>query len=59
VDLDFHSHLSALFDWVYLDPDQHSKSRSGSGFRRAKLAHIIRNYKEFHVLKCWMFSFEG
>jgi hypothetical protein len=27
---------------VYLDPDPHSKSRSGSGFRRAKSAHIIR-----------------
>ncbi len=31
-------------------------SDSGSGSRRAKITH---KKKKFHVLKCWMFSFEG
>jgi hypothetical protein len=29
----------------------------GSGYRRAKMTHKYR--KKIHVLKCWMFSFEG
>jgi hypothetical protein len=31
---------------------------TGSGSRRAKMNHKYRK-KNFHVLKCWMFSFEG
>ncbi len=39
-----------------VDPD----SESGSGSRRVKMTHKIRKkIKKFHVLKCWMFSFEG
>jgi hypothetical protein len=40
-----------------LDPDPHLESRSGS--RRAKITHKYRKSKKYHVLKCWMFSFEG
>jgi hypothetical protein len=36
-----------------VDPD----SESGSG--RAKMTHINRKVKKFHVLNCWMVSFEG
>jgi hypothetical protein len=32
---------------------------SGSGSRRAKITHKYKKVKNFHVLKCWMFSFEG
>jgi hypothetical protein len=32
-------------------------SGSGSGSRRAKITHKSR--KKFHVLKCWMASFES
>jgi hypothetical protein len=34
------------------------KTRSGSGSRRAKMTHKYRK-KNCHILKCWMFSFEG
>jgi hypothetical protein len=34
-------------------------ARSGSGSRRAKMTHKYRKSKKNHVLKCWMFSFEG
>jgi hypothetical protein len=46
-----------------LDPDsigsvdQDPDSESGSGSRRAKMTH--KKIKEFHVLKCWMASFES
>jgi hypothetical protein len=37
-----------------LDPD------SGFGYRKEKMTHKNRKkVKKFHVLKCWMFSFEG
>jgi hypothetical protein len=40
------------------DPD--SESGSGSGSRRAKMTHKSRNiFLKFHVLKCWMASFES
>jgi hypothetical protein len=39
-----------------VDPE----SESGSGSRRATMAHINRKkVKKFHILQCWMFSFEG
>jgi hypothetical protein len=35
-------------------------SGSGSGSRRAKITHKKRKkVNKFHVLNCWMFSFEG
>ncbi len=35
-------------------------SGSGSGSRRAKMTHKkVEKIKKFHVLKCWMFSFES
>jgi hypothetical protein len=41
-----------------VDPDPHLES--GSGSRRAKMTHKGRKIiKKFHVLKCWMFSFES
>jgi hypothetical protein len=41
-----------------VDPDPYSES--GSGSRRAKMTHKSRKkVKKFHVLKCWMFSFES
>jgi hypothetical protein len=37
-----------------VDPD------SESGSRRAKITHKNRiMLRKFHVLKCWMFSFDG
>ncbi len=39
------------------EPDPHSKS--GSGSRRSKRSTKIEKFEKFHVLKCWMFSFEG
>jgi hypothetical protein len=48
-------------DWIssvdpYPDPD----SESGSKSRRAKITQKNRKkVKKFHVLKCWMFSFDG
>ncbi len=39
-----------------VDPDPYS----GSGSRMAKITHKSRKkIKKFHVLKCWMFSFES
>jgi hypothetical protein len=32
---------------------------AGSGSRRPKKTQKKKKVKEFHVLKCWMFSFEG
>jgi hypothetical protein len=42
-----------------VDPD--SDLESGSGSRRAKMTHKNRKKfkKKFHVLKCWMASFES
>ncbi len=31
----------------------------GSGSRREKMSLKNRRVKKFHVLKCWVFSFEG
>jgi hypothetical protein len=54
-----------------LDPDPEAEEQrygSGSalisvavsGSRRAKMTHKYRKkVKNFHVLKCWMFYFEG
>jgi hypothetical protein len=39
------------FNWV-------SGSGSGFGSRRAKITHKRRNNLKYHVLKCWMISFE-
>jgi hypothetical protein len=38
-----------------VDPD----SGSGSGSSRQKLPIKTKKVEKFHVLKCWMFSFEG
>jgi hypothetical protein len=38
-----------------VDPDP----ESGSVSRRAKMTHNNNKVKKFHVLKCWMLSFEG
>jgi hypothetical protein len=40
-----------------VDPDPYSES--GSGSRRAKMTHKSRKIKKFHVLKCWMYSFDS
>jgi hypothetical protein len=42
-----------------LDPDPHSNSGSGSGYRRVKLTYKNKKVQNFHVFKYWMFSFEG
>jgi hypothetical protein len=45
----------------YTDPDWILNQVIGSGYgsRRAKITHKIRKkVKKFHVLKCWMFSFD-
>jgi hypothetical protein len=42
-----------------VSPYPYPDSESGSGSRRAKMTHKSRKIKKFHVLKCWMFSFEG
>jgi hypothetical protein len=34
-------------------------SESGSGYRRAKAHKKRKKVKKFHVLKWWVFSFEG
>jgi hypothetical protein len=34
-------------------------SGSGFGSRRATMTHKSRKIQKFHVLKCWLFSFEG
>ncbi len=34
-------------------------SGSGSGSRRAKMTNKSRNFLNFYVLKCWMFSLES
>jgi hypothetical protein len=40
--------------------DPYPDSESGSGSRRLKITNKIRKIiKKFHVLKGWMFSFEG
>jgi hypothetical protein len=52
---------------VDVDPDLHGSTLirvagSGSGSRRAKNTtnyHKNKKVKNFHVLKCWMFSLEG
>jgi hypothetical protein len=41
-----------------LDPED-PDSVLGSGYRRAKMTIKMEKVKKFHVLKCWMFSFEG
>jgi hypothetical protein len=47
-------------EFELLDPDLDHHSKYESGSRRAKMAHKNRKkVKNFHVLKCWMFSFEG
>jgi hypothetical protein len=48
------------FELLDPDPDPHSNCGSGSGSRRAKMTHKNRKkVQNFHVLRCWMFSFEG
>jgi hypothetical protein len=42
-----------------LDPESIRSVDPESGSRRAKLPTKIENVEKFHVLKCWMFSFEG
>jgi hypothetical protein len=42
-----------------VDPYPDSEYGSGSGSRRAKMTHKIEKINKFHVLKCWMISFEG
>jgi hypothetical protein len=43
-----------------MDPDTDSESGSGSGSRRAKMTHKNRKkLRNFNILKCGMFSFEG
>jgi hypothetical protein len=48
-------------DWIRIQSGQWIQIRdSESGSRRAKMTHKNRNkLRNFHVLKCWMFSFEG
>jgi hypothetical protein len=41
------------------DPDSVRSVDPESGFRRPKMTHKNRKVKKFHVLNCWMFSFEG
>jgi hypothetical protein len=39
--------------------DPHRFWSAGSGSRRAKRPTKIEKVKKFHILKRWMFSFEG
>jgi hypothetical protein len=41
------------------DPDSELGSGSRSRSRRAKRPTKMEKVQKFHVLKCWMFSFEG
>jgi hypothetical protein len=43
--------------WGFLDlyPD----AQSGSGYKRAKMTQKKGKADKLHLLKCWMFSFEG
>jgi hypothetical protein len=44
------------------DPDPHKSGLigvAGSGSRRAKTTNKKKKVKKFHVLNCWMFSFQG
>jgi hypothetical protein len=47
------------FELLDPDPDPHTNCGSGSGSRRAKMTPKNRKGQNFHLLKCWMFSFEG
>ncbi len=53
------SYFLFQFLWVIfcLDPD--SECGSGYGSRRAKMTHKSRKFLKFHVLQCWMASFES
>ncbi len=42
-----------------LDQDFNQVSGSGSGSRRAKMIKKMGKIKKFHILKSWMFYFEG
>jgi hypothetical protein len=45
---------------VHPDTNPDSESRSGFGSKTAKKTRKNgEKFKKFHVLKCWMFSFEG
>jgi hypothetical protein len=47
------------FELLELNPDSHSECGSRSETRREKRPTNIEKVKNFHVLKCWMLSFEG
>ncbi len=47
--------VGILVGWIR--PDQLWECGSGSG--RARHPKKIEKVKKFHILKCWMFSFEG